>query len=204
MRDSQAYAVAVIDDDAGLRGALSWLMAQHGYGAVEYPDGESFLRCHDPSRLGCMLIDLRLGDIDGIALHRLAQQRGHDAPAIMISAFGDIPHAVAAAKSGVFGFLEKPLDNEQLLQMVEQACRLHRELRARYGSRATAASLVAKLTQREAEVFRLLADGFATKEIAAMLSISHRTAEVHRARVFQKLKADSLATLIRVARALPA
>lgn len=114
----------------------------------------------------------------------------------MISGHGDIPTAVKAVQQGAMGFIEKPIDNAKLLADVASACAHHRDFCARYGRAAEAMRLYGLLTAREREVFWLLVNGKATKELAADLRISVRTAEVHRTRVFEKMRAKGLAELV--------
>lgn len=190
------FVVAVVDDDASFREAIDWLLRANGYDARPYGDADSFIAQHDIRAIGCALVDLRLGEDCGIEVFRRSRALGYDMPVIMISGHGDIPTAVKAVQQGSMGFIEKPIDNAKLLADVASACAHHREFCARYGRAVDAMRLYGQLTAREREVFWLLVNGKATKEVAADLSISIRTAEVHRARVFDKMQANGLTSLM--------
>lgn len=193
------FLVALVDDDSGFREALQWLLTSAGYEVCCFVDAASFVEGHDLSALGCSLIDLRLGNDNGIEALTASRRRGYDAPVIMISAYGDIPTAVRAVQLGAFGFIEKPIDNEKLLDVVATACRRHVEIRQQHGRAVDALRKFSRLTDREADVYWLLVGGAATKEIAGKLEISTRTAETHRGRVFDKFEARGLDDIVQAA-----
>ncbi|TAN61320.1 MAG: response regulator transcription factor [Magnetospirillum sp.] len=193
------FLVALVDDDSGFRDALQWLLTSSGYEVCCFGDAASFVEGHDLSALGCSLIDLRLGNDNGIEALTASRRRGYDAPVIMISAYGDIPTAVRAVQLGAFGFIEKPIDNEKLLDVVATACRRHVEIRQQHGRAVDALRKFSRLTDREADVYWLLVGGAATKEIAGKLEISTRTAETHRGRVFDKFEARGLDDIVQAA-----
>lgn len=178
---------------------LQWLLTAHGYDVLGFADAASFIDGNHLAAIGCSLIDLRLGRDSGIEVLQASRRRGHDAPAIMISAYGDIPTAVRAVQLGAFSFIEKPIDNDKLLREVDAACRRHVEICRHYGRAADALRKFGGLTEREAEVFWLLVGGAATKEIAAKLTISLRTAETHRGRVFDKFETQGLDDIVQAA-----
>lgn len=194
------FVVVVVDDDASFREAIVWLLRANGYDARHYGDADSFMAQHDIRAIGCALLDLRLGEDCGIEVFRRSRAHGHDMPVIMISGHGDIPTAVKAVQQGAIGFTEKPLDNAKLLADVASACTHHHDFCARYGRAVEAMRLYDLLTAREREVFWLLVNGKATKEVAADLGISLKTAEVHRARVFDKMQVNGLAELVGLSR----
>jgi two-component system response regulator FixJ len=197
MTPEKHFKVAMVDDDPGLRDALRWLLSSNGYDVHCYGDADSFIETHDLTALGCSLIDLRLGTEDGLEVFRRARASGHDAPVIMISAYGSIPTAVRALQLGALEFIEKPFDNENLLRVVADACRRHTEICKAHGRAIEAIRRFRLLTDREAEVYWLLGSGAATKEIALQLKISTRTAETHRGRVFDKFEARCLEDVVR-------
>lgn len=190
------FIVALVDDDAGFREALQWLLTSAGYEVRCYDTVRSFVDGHDPSAIGCALIDLRLGEENGIEALKQARMKGHDAPALMISAYGDIQSAVLAVQVGASGFIEKPTDNHKLLSTVAEACDRHLALRRLHGLAVDAIRKYQRLTEREADVYWLLVGGAATKEIAGRLCISARTAETHRGRVFEKMEARALDDIV--------
>ncbi|MBR9972445.1 response regulator transcription factor [Magnetospirillum sulfuroxidans] len=190
------FVVAVVDDDASFREAIVWLLRTNGYDARPYGDADNFIAQHDIRAIGCALVDLRLGEDCGIEVFRRSRAHGHDMPVIMISGHGDIPTAVKAVQQGAMGFIEKPIDNAKLLVDVASACAHHRDFCARYGRAVEAMRLYDLLTAREREVFWLLVNGKATKEVAADLGINLKTAEVHRSAVLKKMRANSVAEII--------
>ncbi|HVI51214.1 MAG TPA: response regulator [Candidatus Sulfotelmatobacter sp.] len=196
------YLVAVVDDDPSFSEAIVWLLRANGYDARSYHDADSFIAQHDIRAIGCALIDLRLGEDCGIETFQRARTHGYDMPVIMISGHGDIPTAVKAVQQGAMGFIEKPIDNTKLLADVASACAYHQDFCARNGRAVDAIRVYDLLTLREREVFWLLVNGKATKELAADLGISLRTAEVHRARVFGKMRLNGLAELVGASRYL--
>jgi FixJ family two-component response regulator len=198
----QPFTVAIVDDDASFSEAIVWLLRGNGYDVRHYGDACSFLDRLDMTAIGCALVDLRLEGDNGIEVFKAAYAKGFDMPVIMISGHGDIPSAVRAVQEGAMGFIEKPIDNDKLLAEVATACSYHRDICSRYGRAVDAIRLYGQLTEREQEVFWLLVGGKATKEIATILDISTRTAEVHRSRVFEKMRTRKVASLIDLARHL--
>lgn len=203
MQQEPPFVVAVVDDDAGFRDAIGWLLKANGYVVRSYGNAPSFLAGHDPTVVGCVLLDLCLDDACGIDTMTGARQRGLDAPVLMISGHGDIPTAVKAVKLGAAGFIEKPIDNDKLLATVAMACAAHQQQCLQHGRSATALKGHGQLTNRERQVFWAMIDGLLTKEIAKALDISVRTTEIHRSRVFEKMTAGSLADLHKAAHFLP-
>lgn len=203
MQQEPPFVVAVVDDDAGFRDAIGWLLKANGYVVRSYGDALSFLGGHDPVVIGCVLLDLRLDEVCGIDTFVEARRRGLDAPVLMISGHGDIPTAVKAVKLGAAGFIEKPVDNDKLLATVETACMAHQQQCRQHGRAINALKGYGQLTSRERQVFWAITDGLANKEIATTLDISIRTAETHRARVFEKMTAGSVGELNRAAHFLP-
>ena len=196
MAAERRFSIALVDDDSGFREALQWLLASAGYDVRCFGDARSFVDSDHRSAIGCSLIDLRLGDDSGIDVLIASRRAGHDAPAIMISAYGDIPTAVRAVQLGAYGFIEKPIDNDKLLGVVDTASRRHLEICQMHGRASDALRRFSRLTEREADVYWLLVAGAATKEIALKLEISPRTAETHRARVFDKFEARGLDDIV--------
>jgi FixJ family two-component response regulator len=196
MTTACGFSVALVDDDDGFRDAIQWLLKSAGYDVRCFGDARSFIESDHRSAIGCSLIDLRLGDDSGIDVLTASRRAGHDAPAVMISAYGDIPTAVRAVQLGAYGFIEKPIDNDKLLDAVGAACRRHLDICHIHGRAEDALRRFSRLTEREADVYWLLVAGAATKEIAAKLDISPRTAETHRARVFDKFEARGLDDIV--------
>jgi two-component system, LuxR family, response regulator FixJ len=190
--------VYVVEDDAGMREAVTQLLLSANFTVRSYPSAEKFLIEVDHSLPICLLTDVRLPGMDGIALFRHLVRLGMEPAVVVITGHGDIPMAVAALKEGVVDFIEKPFNPDVLLESVSDAWR---RAQAREERNAVAAGMEARqaiLTQRELEVLDLLTEGHLNKVVAAKLGMSIRTAEHHRARIMEKMKARSLSELIKM------
>jgi two-component system response regulator FixJ len=196
-RMSTANTVYVVDDDAAVRDSLRILLETSGY-AVRTFDSAGALLEAEAKDFGCVLTDVRMPDIDGLALLRRLREQGNQLPVVVMTGQGDIAIAVRAMKAGAVDFLEKPFGDEALFAAIERALEQSDKLRERAATSAGAASRIAALTPREREVFDLLVTGLPNKSIANTLGASPRTIEVHRARVFEKLKCHSLPDLVRL------
>ena len=191
--------VFVVDDDQAMRASLQWLIESIGMKVETFDSAQAFLDTYYPGRAGCLLLDVRMPGMSGLELHAYLVRHEIRIPVIIITGHGDVSMAVKAMKVGAVDFIEKPFDDEELLHSIRNALRhedKQRELRAR---RADIAARLAELTPREYEVMSMVTDGKSNKEIAAMLGVSAKTVEVHRARVMDKMRADSLAELVRMA-----
>jgi len=181
-----------------MRDALTLLLQSAGFEVRSYPSAETFLVEADRSQPICLITDVRLPDMDGIALYRHLVGLGLDPAAVVITAHGDIPMAVAALKEGVVDFVEKPFDPAMLLDSVRAAWQ---RAAASQEQKAQVADIKARrstLTSREAEVLALLVEGHPNKVIAAKLGMSIRTTEHHRARIMEKMGARSFSQLVKL------
>ncbi|MBU6473301.1 MAG: response regulator [Alphaproteobacteria bacterium] len=188
----------IVDDDEAVRGSLEALLESHGFGVEVFDSADAFLRSEALTRTGCLIADIRLPGMDGLALQEELVRRGTRLQVIVVTGFGDVPLAVRAMKSGAIDFLEKPYDEGVLLSAVRRALEA-----ARAASQAADAAhevevRFASLTERERQVLDLLAAGRPNKVIAYELDISPRTVEIHRARVMEKMGARNLAELVRM------
>ncbi len=190
--------VFVVDDDDAARESLAWLIESIGFAVETYDTAEAFLAAFDPGRPGCALADVRLPGMSGIALQKVLANQGAVLPLIIITGYADVPMAVNALKHGAFDFIEKPYEEETLVGSVRQAVARDQELRQLSLRNACARERLAGLSPREREVLSLVMDGAPSKVIACDLRISQKTVEAHRARIMQKMQADSLAKLIRL------
>jgi two-component system response regulator FixJ len=181
-----------------MRDALSLLLQSADFDVRSYPSAESFLVEVDRSQPICLLADVRLPDMDGIALYRHLVQLGLDPATVVITAHGDIPMAVAALKEGVVDFVEKPFDPAVLLDSVRDAWQRAAASQERKARVADIEARRSTLTPREAEILALLVEGNSNKMIAALLGTSIRTTEHHRARIMEKMGARSLSQLIKL------
>jgi RNA polymerase sigma factor (sigma-70 family) len=189
--------VYIVDDDAAVRDSLSLLLRLKGFKNQTFESAEAFLAQCSPGWRGCLLLDIRMGGMDGLELQRQLTDRGISLPIIFITAHGDAAKARTALKAGAVDFLEKPLDDEALLGAVGEA--LDREVRTRNASqiRETLAARLGRLTSRERQVLDRVVEGRHNREIAAQLEISPRTVEVYKARMMEKMQARTLPDLIR-------
>lgn len=191
--------VFVVDDDPAVRDSLTLLLEQEGLAVASFDSAESFLSaCRVESR-GCAIVDIRMTGMDGMHLQTELAQRGIPLPIIFLTGHGDIPLSVRAIKAGAVDFLTKPVTGGALLDSVRVALLESKKLRTQAKTSQTAAERVATLTEREKEVMTLAVEGLPNKEIARRLEISHRTVEIHRARIRHKTGADSLLDLARLA-----
>jgi len=190
--------VFLIDDDAGVRDSLSLLLSLKNISTQPFASADSFLESYTPERTGCVLTDLRMPGMTGLELQTTMRERHIELPIVVFTAHGDVATARAALKNGAFDFLEKPVDEAMLLDVLRNALRVDRERRSAATERSTSGQRRDRLTEREREILKLLTVGHSNREIAAQLGISPRTVEVHKARIMEKLECRSLAELIRV------
>jgi FixJ family two-component response regulator len=193
--------VFLVDDDAAVRDGLTQLLMAHDMVVRAYANAEDFLEACRPRDAGCIVLDLQLPGMNGTALQSELAERGIDLPIIFLTGYGDVATSVHALKSGAVDFLEKPPSSQVLIERVRTALALNAERRREQAGRRRAQSRFAALTPREREVMAHAVAGHPNKKIARMLDISHRTVELHRARVMHKMGAATLVDLIELARA---
>lgn len=189
--------VHVVDDDEGVRESLRYLLEGEGMSVRTYGSAEALLGA-ELAPLGCVLTDFHMPGIDGLQLQDRLVERGSRLPVIVMTAHGDVPVAVRAMKAGAMDFLEKPCDPSYLVEAVRRSLEQNRQTLTATAATADAIRRIAGLTRREREVMDLLVAGNSTKEIARALGTSPRTIDVHRARVFGKLRANTLPDLVRL------
>lgn len=191
--------VYIVDDDDAVRDSLGILLESAGLTIEAFPGAEPVLERCQVKVPDCLVTDVRMPGMDGMALFAALNKAGIDVPVIIMTGHGEVPLAVAAMKAGVSDFVEKPFTDEAIIDAISGAIRKHQDrLRLRPAS-AELQSRLDSLTAREREVFDLLVAGDANKIIAHALDISIRTVEIHRARVMEKMKAKSLPELVRMA-----
>jgi FixJ family two-component response regulator len=195
-----AETVFVVDDDPALREALSLFLEDEGFEVETFANGQAFLdACHGGCS-GCVILDISMPDMDGLALQQTLADRGIAIPVIFLTGQGSIPRAVQALKDGAVDFLEKPSSAAELLDRVRTAmarAAAHREEEQR---QLELVERFRHLTQRERQIMKLVATGRSSKEIGQQLQISYRTVEGYRRRVAEKMNAGSLAELVEMAR----
>lgn len=193
---SSDQRVHLVDDDASIRDAVRTLLEISGIAVTTYASGEAFLDLVDPDWSGCVLLDLKMGGMDGLQVQQELLRRSIPLPVVIMTAYGDVATVRAALKVGAHDFLEKPVDNSVLLEVVNGLLdREQRRLR-QIEEREEIDQRFARLTTREREVMELLVEGRQHREIAQTLGISPRTVEVYKARMMQKINARSLADVI--------
>jgi two-component system, LuxR family, response regulator FixJ len=192
-------AIFVIDDQKSVRHALAEMLTVFGFTVETYESAESFLRALDPVRAGCVVTDVRMPGMDGIELMRELKRRSIVLPVVLISGHADVPMAVAGIKAGAEDFIEKPIDDVQLVAAINRGLARTFEQQLRQQSIESLAGQFAKLTPRQVEIFDLVASGFTSQAIAAKLQIGTRTVESYRAQVMEKMQAESVAVLVRQA-----
>jgi len=196
---SNQQTVFVVDDDDAVREVLIWLMESVQLPTECYSTAKDFLDAVSPDRQGCALLDVRMPGMSGIELQREMKRIGVDMPVIIITGHGDVPMAVHAMKEGAFDFIEKPFNNQVLLDRVQAALAQGEEAIKAKAEKAVAEERMDQLTERERQVLSHVVAGDTNKAIARSLNISTKTVEAHRAKVMRKMGASSLAELVRLA-----
>ncbi len=188
----------VVDDDAAIRDALSWLLSSRGVASRTWESAEAFLSAWEPAMRGCLVLDVRMGGMSGVELFDRLQALGSGLPVLFLTGHGDVQLAVEALKKGAFDFVEKPFNDNTLVDRVLEALRRDEERRRERETEADVSARLAQLTAREREVMERVARGEANKVIADALDIAMRTVEVHRSRVFEKMGVRSAVELARL------
>jgi len=190
--------VFVVDDEPAVQQSLQWLLESVGLPVQTFSSASDFLGYWRVDMPGCLLLDLRMPGISGVELMEQLRQEGSIMPIIVVTAHGDVPVAVHAMKAGAMEFIEKPYSDQLLVDRVQAAIELDAHRRRELASRIAMASRVASLTPRERQVMEMVVVGQPNRQIAAELNLSEKTVEVHRAHVMEKMRADSLAQLVRM------
>jgi RNA polymerase sigma factor (sigma-70 family) len=190
--------VFVVDDDEAMRNSLRWLIESVGLAVECHESAESFLDSYYPGRSGCLLLDVRMPGMSGLELQEYLRRHEIDIPVIIITGHGDVPMSVRAMKEGAIDFIEKPFNDELLLDAIRNALAVNEKQREKQALRAELAARMATLTPREHEVMEMVTAGKSNKEIASALGVSAKTVEAHRAKVMDKMQAGSLAELVRM------
>ena len=190
--------VMVVDDDSGVRNAMRVLLKSVGLTSALYSSAQEFLAAFDPAQRGCLVLDIRMPGMSGMDLQQQLNLRGAVVPVIFMTGHGDIPMAVEAMQHGAFDFLQKPFRDQELLDRIQRAIAKDAERRLALGERSRIQMHLDSLTDREREVLTLLTQGKQNKVIAQELGVSPRTIEIHRARVMEKMDAQSVAELVRM------
>jgi FixJ family two-component response regulator len=192
-------AVYIVDDDEAVRNSLRFVFKSVGLAATTLPSAQAFLDAYDPDQPGCLVLDVRMPGMSGLALQEQLNLRGAIIPVIFISGHADIPMAVEAIQHGAFDFLQKPFRDQDLIDRAQRALAKDLINRAALKERSRIQERFESLTPRERDVLALMTHGKPNKVMAADLGLSQRTIEIHRAHVMEKTGATSLAQLVRMA-----
>lgn len=195
---SDSLTVFIVDDDPAVRDALSLLLGIQDYRVAVFGDAESFLKAYKKAWRGCVLLDIRMPGMDGLALQKRLIQLGCELPVIIMTGHGDVASAREAFRALAVDFLEKPLDHGKLLAAIADAFSRQRTKLVAQMDETRVKRLIAGLTPREREVMERVVAGMHNREIAAELGISPRTVEVHKARMMDKLGVGNVADLVRL------
>jgi len=188
----------IVDDDEAIRDSLSWLMQSRGISCLTYPSAEAFLEAWDASFAGCILLDIRMEEMSGNELFDRLVERGCMLPVIFLTGHGDVPLAVSTLKNGAFDFVEKPCNDNLLVDRVIEALKLDDARRQAAASADSVNKRLAQLTPRERQVMERILAGKLNKVIADELKVCMRTVEVHRASLFDKMGVKTAVELAQV------
>jgi two-component system response regulator FixJ len=190
--------IYIVDDDDGMRRALTVLMTTVGYQPLAFSRPAEFLAKYDPNQPGCLVLDVRMPEMSGLEVQQQLNRTGALLPVILVTGHGDIPMAVQAMKDGAFDFLQKPFRDQDLLDRINAALKQDAQNRESVDRLADLRQRAESLTPREREVMGHVVDGKANKVIAIDLGLSERTVEIHRANVMEKMAARSVAHLVKM------
>ena len=191
--------VYVVDDDEAVRDALQWLLEGKDYLVRCFDSAETFISRYDPREVACLIADIRMGGMTGLELQDRLIERKSPLPIVFITGHGDVPMAVNTMKKGAMDFIQKPFKEDDLVNLVERMLDNARESFADHQQAASRDALMSKLTGREAQVLERIVAGRLNKQIADDLGISIKTVEAHRANIMEKLNANTVADLLKIA-----
>ena len=190
--------IFIVDDDDAIRDALGWLFRSRGHAVRTWPSAEALLDSGEIAHCGCLVLDIRMDGMSGLELFGWLREHSHTLPVIFLTGHGDVPMAVDAIKQGAFDFVEKPFNDNELVDRALAALTMHREQISKRAAVQAIEGRVAQLTQREIEVMERVLAGQMNKVIASDLGVTMRTVEVHRARIFEKMGVRSAVELAQV------
>jgi two-component system response regulator FixJ len=194
---SKKLTVCLVDDDAAVRNAFKLLMKSAGINLMSFGSAQEYLAGFEPKNVGCIILDVRMPGMSGLELQEILRQRRVYIPVIILTGHADVHLAVQAVKTGAFDVLEKPFNHELLLERIHKAFEVYHDWQKVESERREIAQRLAELTPRELEVLDLMVGGRTNKMIAEHLGISRKTLDIHRSKVMGKMKARTVADLVR-------
>jgi two-component system, LuxR family, response regulator FixJ len=190
--------VFIVDDDPAIRKSLQLLIEMVGLRVHTFPSATSFLESYRAGDAGCLILDIRMPGMNGLDLQQELNHRGFDLPIIVLTGFADVPSAIRALKGGAVDFLEKPVEDDVLLDHVRRALAVDAQHRRLLSENDLVREKIGRLSPREREVLQLVVEGLSSKEIGHRLHVTCKTVEAHRLRIMKKMEAESVADLVRV------
>lgn len=188
----------VVDDDEAIRTLWRWLMESNGIAVQTFGTAAEFIAAYKAGGLACLVLDVRLPGMSGLELQEYLKREGIEIPIVFVSGHGDVPTAVNAIKGGAVDFIQKPFSYREVLAIIQRAFERDAQIREKRARHSVVAERIAALTEREREVMHRVVDGKLNKVIADELGISVKTVEFHRAKVMEKMGADSVAALVQL------
>ncbi|MGO3029704.1 response regulator transcription factor [Pseudomonas helleri] len=199
MTTPQRHVVYVVDDDQGMLDSTVWLLESVGLNAVPFTSGQAFLHAVDPALNACVVLDIRMPAMGGLNVQQALQERGLTLPVIFVSGHADVPIVVRAFKAGAHDFIEKPYNQQLLLDSVQQALSGGNARQSASQELTELEARLLSLTPRERDVLLPLVKGYTTREIAEQLAVSVKTIDLYRARVMKRMQAEHLPDLVGMA-----
>ncbi len=196
--DTGGYTIFVVDDDAAVTKAVARLLSVSGWRVMTFASAEAFLAAREPSAAGCLVLDVNMPGLDGLALQQRLRETGEDLPIVFLTGHGDIPMSVRAMKAGASDFLTKPVRGEALDAALRAAIEQHALQQRNHGDTATLRRRLGALTPREREVLAAVMEGKLNKQIAFDLGIVEQTVKYHRAKIMERMQAKSVAELMHI------
>lgn len=193
------HVVYVVDDDQGMLESTVWLLESVGLNALPFTSGQAFLQACDPLLNACVVLDIRMPTMGGLNVQLALKERGINMPVIFVSGHADVPIVVRAFKAGAHDFIEKPYNQQMLLDSVQHALQLGNQQQTTSDELTQLSARLQSLTPREQDVLLPLVKGYTTREMAELLGVSHKTIDLYRARVMKRMQAEHLPDLVGMA-----